>query len=128
MFIERLLRRRIVVVLWIFFITVVSLFPGKKLPGQELRWFEGADKLAHSVIYAVLMLLIGLNFYSRKKENNWKISLLSILSVALFGVLMEILQFYLSFLERSFEVYDMIFNFLGALVGYGLFELFKQKL
>lgn len=125
-FIERLLQSKIPIVFWIFFIFIVSLFPGKRFPGNVFFLFDGSDKIIHTWLYAVLAFLVSLNFYNRKGDNC-KFAFTVISFVTLFGILIEMLQLYLPFLGRSFEMYDILFNFLGAIVGYGLFKSVKQK-
>ena len=56
----------------------------------------------------------------RKKEINFSNVLFFSIS---FGILMEICQLYL-FNGRSFELYDIIANILGSIIGLILFKKF----
>ena len=89
--------------------------------------FEGADKVAHSLIYAVLgflVLLVKAKWHPSKPAYD---ALLAILFSSIYGVLMEILQV-LYGLGRHFELNDIIANIGGSIIGVAAFLiLFKQK-
>lgn len=80
--------------------------------------FPGVDKLAHLGFYAVFCFLWGMGL--RQKSNLKNIPIIFSIS---FGVLMEICQFYLSN-GRSFELYDILANIIGSILGMILFKKF----
>nr|WP_262897791.1 VanZ family protein [Gelidibacter pelagius] len=81
------------------------------------------DKIHHFGAYFVLTILIA-NYFN---TLNLKRGLLYALIIAsTYGVLMEVLQNYLT-KERMFDVFDMIANAFGAIIAV-LFMIFIRKL
>ena len=76
----------------------------------ELPEFPLADKLAHFMVYAWIMLWFGFIYKSGKKY------LLLGLSLILLGVTLELLQGASGY--RSMEVSDACFNALGIFAGW----------
>ena len=82
------------------------------------RNLVGTDKIAHMVFYAVFSFLWSMSLRKRNVEKKYVL----IFSFS-FGVLMEIFQLYL-FNGRSFELYDILANIIGSIIGVILLQKF----
>lgn len=96
-------------------LTVVSIMERTDLPQVPL--FPNQDKLAHFLAYAILGVLWGA-FWLRKREPGfWRPYLIVLLFTSLiYGTIIEILQGQIT-LSRSADVYDIVANTVGMLVG-----------
>lgn len=109
---------------WASLILILSLLPGEDLPEINLWEF---DKLAHAIFYAILSFSTIAAL--RKQYPDWKNRFLSIFfAIALcifFGLCIEVIQG--TFLEsRFFDIYDLVANFIGCLLGViGIIVIFK---
>jgi len=89
--------------------------------------FIAMDKLGHAVVYGALTYLLLRGF---KKEDrtgfagNTAVSAL-IISIV-YGISMELMQ-YLFFPGRFFEVYDIIANIIGSIIGRYIFKYFNNS-
>lgn len=106
----------ILAILWTGIIMYLSLISAKEAKKFNVWDIVGLDKLAHLVFYAGMTILWYMAL-SRKQPEK-KIILFFSIS---FGVLMEICQLYL-FNGRSFEIYDIVANVMGSLIGWILFK------
>jgi len=106
----------ILAILWTGIILYLSLISAQEAKNFNVWDIVGLDKLAHLVFYAGMTILWSMAL-SRKQPEK-KIILFFSIS---FGVLMEICQLYL-FNGRSFEIYDIVANVMGSLIGWILFK------
>ncbi len=113
-------------IFWLLVITVVSGFPGDKVPKVAIWHF---DKLVHSGIYLVLTLLILMGFsnYYSIQSNRVKLGVLVVLFGITYGGFMEILQHNI-FINRSGNWQDFLANGLGAIIGVFVFPIIKKML
>jgi VanZ family protein len=110
--------------LWLAFITGLSVMPSVQLPRFDL--FSG-DKLAHAIVYGVLswLLLYGWEGIERRPLTT-KVFGVTVLCSTLYGILMEWVQF--TFVPgRMYEPDDMIANCTGALAGGFLYKFFSKR-
>lgn len=102
---------------WMVFITLLSLFSFSEgdLPDFELPF---VDKLVHFIFYFMAAVLGVLFIWERTKgKNDLKKSILTIvIAVVLYGIVIEVLQSELT-VDREGDVFDVMANTLGALVG-----------
>ena len=105
-------------IFWTLLTLWLSLIAARKASKFNLWDFVGFDKLAHLTFYAVFIVLWLMAV--RAKNINDKFVFFFSIS---FGVLMEICQFWL-FNGRSFELYDILANIVGSIVGVVLFKIF----
>jgi VanZ family protein len=100
------------------------LAPQEAFPKSELL---GYDKLAHLVVFAILSfaLLIGIRTSNNAKEltKRMKIRALSICTV--YGLILESLQYFVP--GRMVDIYDLLANTFGAIVGVILFSTFIKN-
>lgn len=97
---------------WAATITYLSATPLKELPTLNINW---EDKIGHFAVYGLLTLLImwawkGGNDFSDKKIVT------SVVFSGLYGMAMECMQGAF-FPGRVFDVYDMLANFVGAVIA-----------
>lgn len=112
---------------WGIIILVLSTISGKelnKLPRIPIPHF---DKIVHFGLYFILSLLLASGFKQMKNEFISKkyIYLSSIISI-LYGLLMELIQKFLC-TDRSIDIYDLVANFSGILIGLILYPLISHK-
>jgi VanZ family protein len=102
----------------------LSFIPGKDLPSLSI-W--EADKLAHAFVYAVLSICVinALIQYPKTGGDGKKAIFLGLVLCILFGYCIELIQGQL-LPSRTFDVYDLLANFIGCLVGVtGIIFIFK---
>lgn len=101
--------------LWLTFVTVLSVTPGVPLPKFDLL---SPDKLGHAVAYGVLAWLF-LWGYTRTsgRRVGWKEALVVFLLTSCYGVLMELVQGFL-IPGRFYEIDDMLANAIGAAIAW----------
>lgn len=89
--------------------------------------FPHADKLVHFLMFLVLTLswLSGISKYYR--HHRKKVLLYPVgISIFIFGVLMELLQHYISS-GRTAELTDILANTLGIIAAFILFRWLKEQ-
>lgn len=97
--------------LWAIIICILSLMPSKNLP--ELHFdLLAPDKLAHTAVYALLSFL----WLWAYKERKMSYAFIVFSGSAILGILLEVAQ-YLFFPDRFFELYDILANVIGAIIG-----------
>jgi VanZ family protein len=105
-------------VIWTIVTLYLSLISASKIQKLNVIDIIGIDKLAHLCFYAVFTFL-WCSALRDKINIFWKVIFFSIS----FGILMEILQFYL-FIGRAFELADILANILGCFLGSFIFYKF----
>ena len=107
-------------------LTGVSIIERDSLPKVPI--FPMQDKLAHFLAYFVLAVLWGA-FWLRRKTPAFLNRFLPIMLVAAFiyGTIIEVLQGEIT-QSRSADVYDILANCLGMLVGSSLIFYIFEKL
>ena len=104
---------------------IASVFIGLAIAYLSLRPTihigEVNDKVGHFIAYFTLMFVMGLGFWKKKKEL-----LMAFVTSAIYGVLMEIGQYFVP--GRSFSFLDMLANASGALLAIGFLLLFGKNI
>lgn len=103
------------ITLWSIIIAILSLMPSSST--SSISWGKGLplDKIAHIALYAIYTYLVG-RYLSGNTIKFATIALLSLLIPIFYGILMEVLQYYLS-PSRFFDILDIIANIIGSIVG-----------
>ena len=126
--IKRLLADRYILPIAILYscsISVLFFVPGGDLPKIG---FSAIDKVAHGLIYFILVNLWLLFFYKKNHfqfDKKWVPIL--VLSVLLYGIIIEILQGLFTS-TRSADFWDVVANLVGSLVGIYFFKMIKYSL
>ena len=107
-------------------ITALFFMPTSDIPDLSLPGLT--DKVIHFFIHFFLVIVWQL-FLFRRNDNHlsWKTGVLILAISLLYGIIVEILQPYLT-ISRTADLYDIVANFCGALVGVLLFQKAKRFL
>ncbi|MDP2087978.1 MAG: VanZ family protein [Flavobacteriaceae bacterium] len=109
----------IVLTFLIAYLSIISLKIEE--PKIEFGYF---DKVAHTISYIFLTLSWFLAF-SLRKVNFFK-SLLIAISISFYGIIIEMIQGKFTS-NREADIYDVLANTIGILLGFGIFILWIQK-
>ena len=111
----------LIVYCYTLLIIILSLVPDPNLKIPEFNLIQ-VDKLIHLIVYFVMLLFwVKSNIL---KDNNLKFKTLIIIFLISFSL--EFLQG-TTFIERNFELADLIANSFGIILSYGLFVLYPHK-
>ena len=111
-------------ILWALFILFLCGLPGGDVPHFDLMDILSLDKLGHAAIFLVLVR-IGASGLSKQYDAQGKRSnaVLHVLFFALaYGALTEWMQGAV-FVDRSADIFDMLANWAGSLIGMYLYKL-----
>ena len=106
--------------IYLAIVAFLSLLPSKDFP--QLPLFPGADKAIHICMYLGLAVLACWSMHAEVKQK-WYYAV--IFFAIGWGVMMEIFQ-YLMHMGRSFELFDILANSVGALIGVYIYILLAQ--
>lgn len=112
-------------VLWLLAILIAMLTPGEQLP--KTPDVIGFDKLIHFSLFLILTFLWGRVGRKDKKGKLNKVKLFT--NYLVFGIGIAILVEYLQqFIPgRSFDLWDMVANILGGVIGTVCFYILYRK-
>ena len=103
---------------WTLLILLVCLMPGDNLPSSSFLSFKGADKVIHSTLYLVLIILVGsglVNYFHSSYSRN-RIFVIAFLYCLFLGVGIEFIQS-VFVAGRVGDIFDVLANAIGASVG-----------
>jgi len=110
---------RLVALIYTLGISYISLIP---LDDINLPNFNFADKIVHFLLYFFLSILWLLAY-----PSLWKIKKAYFIVLVAWGVMIEILQ--AKFVQgRSGEIMDVLFNTLGILIGFYIYNKFSKRI
>jgi len=109
------------VILYVGCIVALSLLPPQAFP--KLPLFAGFDKVIHFTMYFIFSMLLC---WSVKTELKYMRLFLIIPVTIGWGVFMEIMQYEMH-LGRSFELYDILANSIGVIVGVIFYIIVTRK-
>lgn len=104
---------------WTLLILVACLIPGREVPDVHIPMI---DKWVHFVIFGGFSFLWLCTFH---KTNTIK-SLMIFLGSVLLGYLVELLQGSGITAGRSYDVYDIVADAIGGLMGVALFYVLRK--
>lgn len=110
--------------IWSAFILSLLFIP---LNGVDGNGIFGLDKVIHVTIFAMLCYLstTGQIKQHRFSQRKHKIAQYCLVYSILFGVGTETVQYFLGY--RSFDLFDIAANVLGAFAGYFYFQFWISK-
>lgn len=114
----------LIAILYSCLISVLFFIPSQDLPNVQI---SALDKIIHVFIYFILVNLWMLYLYKKNDfrfNNKWMLTVL--LSVLLYGIIIEILQGLLT-ISRSADIFDVAANLIGSLIGIYFFKSVKNK-
>ena len=100
----------VLVIIWAALIFILSSIPGSAYPSHP----EPLNVVAHSVLYFVLAVLLT-RALSFSKMPFWKVALLAIVIVSLYGASDELHQLFVA--GRSSDPFDWAVDTIAAAVG-----------
>lgn len=108
----KIFRYKAVAIGWLLLMSILFVLPGSALPQQKWLIEVPVDKLVHVFLFAVFFFLWRSAF--DRKENYYTLYLF--LLTLLYGLFIEIVQGqWVS--NRSFDVYDLLSDGAGSLLG-----------
>ena len=108
---------------WVFFTFYLLIIYSHK--ESSTISFPFLDKVVHFILFFIQSILITNTLYEYSDRNNRIILILSIILLLLFGLIIEIQQIYLPY--RTFEIMDLIANFVGVLFGSFVVIYFRKN-
>ena len=108
---------------WVFFTFYLLIIYSHK--ESSTISFPFLDKVVHFILFFIQSILITNTIYEYSDRNNRIILIASIIFLLLFGLIIEIQQIYLPY--RTFEIMDLIPNFLGVLSGSFVVIYFRKN-
>jgi VanZ family protein len=99
-----------ILVAYTLVLTIFSLVHLSDIPSLG---YSFDDKIYHGFAYFVFTL-IAYNFFKQKRIPN--AIMISALSVSIFGIIIEVLQFTMTS-YRTLDIYDILANTLGAVIS-----------
>ncbi len=103
---------------WLLLVTLLLVLPGQAFPQET--WLSNIqfDKIVHIGLFAVLTWLFCRGLYQTFPQARLKSNFIYIAPAAVvYGLVMEFVQkYYVPF--RSFDVYDVVADGIGAFAGY----------
>jgi len=113
---------RILAAIWTLIMSYLLLVPGNVL--KKFWVFKNQDKLAHFGVFIVWAALVtmALELDHHTKNIYWKV----LAGAFFFGGTVELAQIFIP--HRKADLFDMIMNVSGAILGYFIAEYFKKGL
>ncbi len=113
---------RILAGIWTLFMSYLLLIPGNQL--KKYWVFKNQDKIAHFSVFLIWAALVTLALELEQHTKNiyWKV----VAGAFFFGGAVELAQMFIP--QRKADLFDMLMNVSGALVGYFIAEYFKKEL
>ena len=107
-------------------ILYASLTSGENLDNIHLFKIPFMDKIIHFIMYLVFSISLLASFKKHTQYKKITQIILDIIIVVPYGILMEILQYYVA-TARSSELFDALSNTVGCLVGILIFPLLSKS-
>jgi VanZ family protein len=106
--------------LWLIIVTILSTLPGPYFPKINILNF---DKAVHLFMYfAFVSVLLWSMYFNSWKHPNIKAFLIA----TIYSIIMEIVQGTIC-IRRSFDIYDIIANTIGALMATLLIKYYLKS-
>ena len=128
-FLCKLFRQQWRAIVWVIFILIITGTPGSYIPEVVTFWeWLQPDKIVHVAVFGVLSFVILYNARTQYLQSNrrYLYVIVAVGVTAIYGLLVEILQRYV-FIGRSGNVYDVLADIIGAIVGWLLFYWLIRK-
>ena len=112
-------------ILWTILIMVLSTLPGKDIPSNSFFEKVHFDKIVHFCLFVGIVLLLSLAVYRQKRHISPGTLVMFVIIAAGYGLAIEFIQKYWA-VGRSFDMYDVIADSLGAIAGVWLFKIARH--
>lgn len=106
------LKSKVLAIAWLLLMCILFVIPGSALPEQN--WFADIqlDKWVHIGLFSVLVFLWASAFDLGLPSNSWIVIAIAIL----YGIAVEFVQ-KTWIPNRSFDLYDVVADAIGSVVG-----------
>jgi glycopeptide antibiotics resistance protein len=101
---------------WIILILFLCTLPGSAIPSMSMFDKLHVDKIVHFVLFGGTVLLLAYGYYKQKGALSGLALFSLVVVVTLYGLAIEFIQKYLV-ANRSFDMYDLLADGLGAVAG-----------
>lgn len=118
----KLLRFYTPAILWIILILVLCTLPGNDIPSNSFLDRIHFDKFVHFGLFGGIVLFLSLGIYWQRKSISNSTLWLLVLIAAGYGLAIEFIQKYWA-INRSFDMYDLVADTLGAIAGIWVFKI-----
>lgn len=110
--------------LWAIFIFVVCGIPGDEIPDLSIWNLQGMDKFVHAFLFCfqTFLLIIAFKKQSTYPSIKYFSKTYALVISTVYGMVIEGLQWAI-FLDRSADLFDLIFNVLGSFIGILFFRV-----
>lgn len=108
----RIFRYKSIAISWLFVMSILFFLPGSALPQENWLHAIYFDKWVHIGLFAMLIFLWKSSFNSNLDNYN----LILLLLALLYGLSVEFIQKYFV-PNRSFDLYDVLADMAGSIVG-----------
>ncbi len=110
--------------LYTLLVTIAFLYPTVRLPQTGI---PGSDKIVHTLIHAMLAFIWLYYSFSADKYHISNSNIFVVLiGCFLYGFAIEVSQ-HLFTLSRQFDLFDLLANLIGSIIGLLAFWMFKRK-
>lgn len=115
--------------IWASIILILYGIPGSNLPSVSFWKLLEPDKAVHAGIFLILMCSLTFSVFKQHRYKTLKRNSLrsSALICIVYGTVLELLQGSL-FSERFTDVYDILANAIGVLLGIVILKLFFRDI
>ena len=109
-------------------ILIACLIPSSEFSKLNVR-VSFADIIVHTIMFMVFSAALYWDISKRKPRltNRIKAMVITMLISTAFGIITELLQHFITRLNRSGSIIDLLFDLLGAASGIGLTVLFIKR-
>lgn len=108
-----MLNRSIVLTIQIAYIVVITVLSLVSIDTKANINVDFADKIIHVIIHTINVILLYIVFIKYKLVKSL---LLAIIVSILYGIIIEILQEYIS-INRQFDIFDIYANCFGTIIA-----------
>jgi len=110
----------LIAISWLIIITFLHFIPGPDLPQSYWSIIFQIDKIVHAFIFCVGVYLFAIAL-SQKQKKSFLTLLISLF--ILYGLMLELVQ-ELFFVYRTADLFDWLFDIIGAFLGGWIFMKF----
>lgn len=110
----------LIAISWLLIITFLHFIPGPDLPQSYWLNIFQIDKIVHAFIFCVGVYLFAIAL-SQKQKKSFLTLLISLF--ILYGLMLELVQ-ELFFVYRTADLFDWLFDIIGAFLGGWIFMKF----
>ncbi|MFB6455695.1 VanZ family protein [Chitinophaga sp. Hz27] len=117
------LRYFIPAIAWLVLIMVLCTLPGRDIPTNSFFEKVHFDKFVHFGLFGGIVFFLSLAIWWQRKKISPALLLLFVVFAAAYGLAIEFIQKYYAE-GRSFDMYDVLADTIGAIAGIWVFRIF----